>query len=132
MRGTLANFRRNQRGASALEFALVAPIMLLVIIGLIQVCLWMFTTHVLNESLARGARALYFDMSDTANAIAVARDAASRSYLNKDALALAVTRYESPYPRLELSAVYPFTGVGFGLPQGKLDIKASVSVAIAE
>ena len=115
-----------------MEFALVAPIMLLLIIGLIQVSLWMFANHVLNEALSAGARALYFDMSDTPGAITVTRTAAADRFLNKDLLVLAVTRHESPYPRLELSAVYPFTGIGFGLPEGKLDIEASVSVAISD
>lgn len=132
MRGTLARFRSNQRGASAMEFALVAPIFLLILVGLIQFSLWMFASHVLNESLWAGARALYFDMTDTPGAITATRNAAAGRFLNEDLLQLTVTRHETPYPRLELSAVYPFTGVGFGLPNGKIDIAASVSVAISE
>lgn len=132
MRLPLATFRRDQRGASALEFALVAPLFFLLLIGLIQVSLWMFANHVLNEALWIGSRTLYFDMSDTQSAITATKQAASQRFLNRDLLQLTVKRYETPYPRLELNAVYPFTGIGFGLPNGRLDISASVSVAISE
>lgn len=131
-RPALRALRRDLGGASALEFALVAPIMLFLIIGLIQVSLWLFASHVLNELLSIGARTLYFDMNDKVAAATATRNAADARYLNGELLKLEVTRYETPFPRLELSAIYPFTGIGFGLPGGKLDITAAVSVAIAE
>jgi len=49
--------RRDPRGAAALEFALVAPILLLLIYGAISFGLVLSVKHVMTESASEGARA---------------------------------------------------------------------------
>lgn len=48
--------RRNQRGATAIEFALAAPVLLVFIIGIAQLGLLFFANAGLRSSVAEGAR----------------------------------------------------------------------------
>jgi len=52
----LRRFLRCQKGVSALEFALVAPVMLLLITGIIDLMLVMFVTSLMEGGLRDGSR----------------------------------------------------------------------------
>lgn len=52
-----ARLRRDDRGVAALEFALIAPLLLLLIYGAISFGLALSVKHVMTESAAEGARA---------------------------------------------------------------------------
>lgn len=52
----LISLLRNARGASAVEFALVAPAFILIIVGLAQVGIVFFANAGLHNALAEGAR----------------------------------------------------------------------------
>jgi Flp pilus assembly protein TadG len=52
--------RRNERGASAVEFALVLPLLLLVIAGVVDFGRALFTQVILTNAAREGARAAIF------------------------------------------------------------------------
>lgn len=52
----LVNLFRQTRGASAVEFALVAPAFILILVGLAQLGIVFFANAGLNNALAEGAR----------------------------------------------------------------------------
>ena len=52
----LRSLRRDQQGASALEFALAAPAMLMFIIGIAQLGIMFFANAGLSSAVAEGAR----------------------------------------------------------------------------
>ena len=49
--------RKNQDGATVVEFALIAPLLLLLIFGIIEFSLLLFNKHIINNSSREGARA---------------------------------------------------------------------------
>jgi Flp pilus assembly protein TadG len=56
IRRTLANFRGNGGGASAVEFAILAPVYFMLVVGGLNVSLLMFTVGNLQYAVARAAR----------------------------------------------------------------------------
>ena len=56
MTGLLRRLRKNQRGAAALEFALVAPALILLIVGIAQLGILFFANAGLSNAVAEGAR----------------------------------------------------------------------------
>jgi len=52
----LKNFRKNQEGVTAIEFALVAPILFLLIMAIVDFSMIMFSTTVLNQAVISAAR----------------------------------------------------------------------------
>ena len=49
--------RRNQRGASAVEFALILPILICVLFGIVEFGLLMYDKAVITNASREGARA---------------------------------------------------------------------------
>ena len=47
----------NQRGATAVEFAIILPLLLLVVFGMIEISLLLFNKHVITHACREGARA---------------------------------------------------------------------------
>lgn len=56
LRRRLATLRRDRRGAAALEFALVAPTLILFIIGIAQLGILFYANAGLGSAVAEGAR----------------------------------------------------------------------------
>ena len=48
---------RNQSGVAAVEFAIILPLLLLVIFGIIELSLYLFNKHVITNASREGARA---------------------------------------------------------------------------
>lgn len=61
------SFRRNARGAAAVEFALVALPFISLIAAIVQNCLVVWTAQTLDESLQKAVRTLYTGGFQTAN-----------------------------------------------------------------
>lgn len=58
MRNSIRNLFRERSGASAVEFALVAPIFLLMLFGMIEFARLFWTTHALHETAIATARCM--------------------------------------------------------------------------
>ncbi|HEX8580474.1 MAG TPA: TadE/TadG family type IV pilus assembly protein [Allosphingosinicella sp.] len=56
MKRLLARLRRDQKGVSAIEFAIVAPILLFIIIGTLQVGAMFYAHAALRNAVSEGAR----------------------------------------------------------------------------
>jgi Flp pilus assembly protein TadG len=52
----LNNLRRDQRGTTAVEFAIIAPVLILLLIGTIAVCFALFLVGSLHFAVEDGAR----------------------------------------------------------------------------
>ena len=52
----LSDLRRDQRGTTAVEFAIIAPVLILLLIGTIAVCLALFLVGSLHFAVEDGAR----------------------------------------------------------------------------
>ena len=61
MKPVITRFFRNSVGAAAVEFALVAPILLLTTVGTIQLSIVLFAKHQLADGLDRARRSLQID-----------------------------------------------------------------------
>ena len=81
--------RRSERGSAVIEFALVLPIVLVVLLALVQVAVLARDRLVLTEAARAGARAAAVEASDDA-AAAAARAAAAG--LDPDRLVVHVAR----------------------------------------
>ena len=78
------------RGAAAVEFALVVPLLLLLVFGIIDFSRAYNTRVTLTEAAAEGARALSIGRSD-ADAMTAARNALDRSTIAPGSVRFAVT-----------------------------------------
>ena len=56
MRKALTGFRRDQKGAAAMEFALIAPAFVALLVGIAQLGILFFASAGLSNALAEGAR----------------------------------------------------------------------------
>ncbi|WP_404403203.1 TadE/TadG family type IV pilus assembly protein [Pelagibacterium halotolerans] len=66
-----AAFRRNTAGASAVEFALIVPVLLLLLFGTIEFSRLFWTSHALHQTAIAGARCMgipQIECSDDASA----------------------------------------------------------------
>ena len=50
-------FLKNQNGATAVEFAVILPLLLLLIFGIIEFGLFLFNRHVITNAVREAARA---------------------------------------------------------------------------
>lgn len=134
-RATPALFRniwRHQSGASALEFAIIAPIFLFIILFFIQTSYALFSYNALEYALNEGSRYLYFNVGDTDGALRVITDTAASGILDTRQLSVFFEHETEPYSRLEIIGIYRFEGIGLLLPTGPFDMNSTVSVAMAE
>jgi Flp pilus assembly protein TadG len=73
MRNLLRSIRKNQEGTTAVEFAIIAPIFILLVLGIIGVCFALFLVGSLHFAVEDGARCASVKTSicsDTATTIA--------------------------------------------------------------
>jgi Flp pilus assembly protein TadG len=63
----LRRFRQNRTGASAVEFALIAPIFLVLLFAIIETALMFFASQVLETSTQDAARMILTGQAQTAN-----------------------------------------------------------------
>lgn len=56
MRRLLSRLRRAQRGATIVEFALIAPVMLVMLMGLMEVCYESYVQSILNGAIRKAGR----------------------------------------------------------------------------
>jgi len=53
---TTARIARKQTGAAAVEFAVILPLFLLIIFGVVEWSLYLFNDHIITDASRRGAR----------------------------------------------------------------------------
>lgn len=63
----LRRFRENRTGASAVEFALIAPIFLVLLFAIIETALMFFASQVLETMTQDAARMILTGQAQTAN-----------------------------------------------------------------
>jgi Flp pilus assembly protein TadG len=56
-RGFLSQFRRDRRGVAAIEFAIVAPLLIMMMFGMIMYGSWFWMAHSVQSMASEGARA---------------------------------------------------------------------------
>lgn len=56
-RGFLSRFRRDRRGVAAIEFAIVAPLLIMMMFGMIMYGSWFWMAHSVQSMASEGARA---------------------------------------------------------------------------
>jgi Flp pilus assembly protein TadG len=122
---------RSERGQSAVEFALVIPVMLLFLFGIFQVGITYFNDESLQTSARDGARAGAIHTGSTVPQIKAFVDAAVRANavgLDKSTTKLVVTTFCSPDPTdcnqgdtIDVTVTYPWKiGMGFVAKSGTL------------
>jgi Flp pilus assembly protein TadG len=65
--GLLRRFRRNRQGAAALEFAIVAPIFLVLLFAILETALMFFASQVLETVTQQSARMILTGQAQNAN-----------------------------------------------------------------
>lgn len=130
-RGTW-RFRSSRRGVAAIEYALLLPVLLLFVLGIIDVGRLMWTYTTLSRAVDAAARcgAINADASSPTacqNAAAIQARAVTEAWgLNITSSAFTVTR---PSCGVQVNAVYPFVSIipGFGTaaPWGTLTLLAT-------
>lgn len=57
-RGFLSRFRHDRRGVAAIEFAIVAPLLIMMMFGMIMYGSWFWMAHSVQSMASEGARAV--------------------------------------------------------------------------
>ena len=99
-------FLRNRRGATAVEFGIVAPVFLLIVFGIIEFGRAMMAWNEASQALSRAVRTVYIDPSESPDEVA----ARLRTYLSDDGV-LSVTAAStiiSEVNYMKISAGFPF------------------------
>ena len=102
-------FRRDSRGATAAEFALILPMFLLLVLGIIEVGRMLSTKNTLQYAVERAARCAVIGASPCATPAQVQSYAASLVY--GSALGGAVFSSTAPACGQEVSASLPYTPI---------------------
>lgn len=68
LKGSLAKFVSDHRGAAVIEFALVLPILLALIMGIVTYGAWFMTAHTIQQAANDGARATLSGINATERA----------------------------------------------------------------
>jgi len=118
---------KHERGASAIEFALVLPFLLIVLFSIFE-CGWMVTTQlVLNHAVSQGARcAVIASDGDEMTAVVVAEAAANSAYwigdLDSSSISASVLPSDGVLPRRVevVVAEHPYNPLSGFLPASTL------------
>jgi Flp pilus assembly protein TadG len=78
--GVVANFSRNKSGSSAVEFAIVAPIFILVLLTMIAYGIYLSAAYAVQQVAADAARTAVAGLSTTE------RQSLAKDFVNKSAL----------------------------------------------
>ncbi|QAB00913.1 MULTISPECIES: TadE/TadG family type IV pilus assembly protein [Agrobacterium tumefaciens complex] len=116
------NLTRERSGTAAIEFALVLPVFLLLLFGMIEFARLFWTTHALHETAIATARCMGIPQTEcedggvysSDNAIAFAKNKAAGWLIQLDSVAIALDRNSSCHGLEGLSRVeieYRFTTV---------------------
>ncbi|MDE2362550.1 MAG: pilus assembly protein [Hyphomicrobiales bacterium] len=73
-------FRKSESGVSAVEFALVSPLLLLVLMGVAQVSMWVWTNFALQHGAEAAARCASITPATCGTTAAIQQYAAAQSY----------------------------------------------------
>lgn len=121
-------FADDQHGASAVEFALVAPLFLFVFLGFVQLGAALFTYHSLALAGEQGARHLLLAPKDKAGAVSAVNEAAEATALDTSRLRVTARHLNEPNPHIELTTEYtyvmpvPLEELGAGFPMASLAV----------
>lgn len=123
-------FAQDTRGVSAIEFAILGPVFLAGIFGVIFACSGLFAYSAMQASLSAGQRSLYFDSDDQASAEAAVRAVATDNNLREENLGIVFVTESSPFHHVEIQLTYsvPLFAI-FGLGE-TLTLKASKLVPV--
>jgi Flp pilus assembly protein TadG len=81
---------RRRRGASSVEFAVVAPFLFLIILGILEVGRGLMVIHLLNNAAEAGCRTGIIEGKTTANIKSVVNTALSNAGVNGDSVIVTV------------------------------------------
>lgn len=120
----------DDRGGSAIEFALVAPVFIVALVGLAEVGFAIHAHATLTQIAEGGARHLLFAPDDRSGATAHMLANTKGTTISATDLTVALTQKTAPYDHLEVTLNYIFRPVGpFPLPSG-IPMVARASVPI--
>jgi Flp pilus assembly protein TadG len=115
----LRQAKRDNAGGSAVEFALVAPVFILALVGMAEVGFAIHAHATLTQIAEGGARHLLFAPDDRSGATTQILADTQGTTIMADDLTVALTDKAAPYPHLEVTLNYIFRPVGpFPLPSG--------------
>jgi len=125
---------QNQQGVAALEFALILPVFLLILLGVIEFSLFFWTRNSLNFAVQEAARLALIDGSVTASQL---NEAVLGSLPEFDTHRLVITTAKAPEERatyMQLSARYswPEKGMTGFLPVNLEAAVATVRIPLAQ
>lgn len=107
-----------RRGASAIEFALVAPLFLVCVFALFQVGLGVYTQSTVSQLAEQGARHLLFAPRDDVGARQVIYQGMDVAGLDRRRMAISTATMATPYPHVTLKLDYSYEAQGpIPLPQ---------------
>ncbi|WOI54041.1 TadE/TadG family type IV pilus assembly protein [Parvularcula sp. LCG005] len=124
-------FWRRSDGASAVEFAIIAPVFIAAIFALFQGGVAIFSYAAMQNCLEAGARHLLFDNTDEAGTRTVIMDKADNSLLLADNLTIDMENGTTPVPYTRIKLTYTLSMFNaFGLEDG-VTLNASTVVPLA-
>ena len=117
MRFVVPGFRRDQSASTAVEFAFVAPILLLLLFGIIGYGHAFGVYHGVQQLAAEAARASVAGLDDAererlARAF-VTRSIGSYAFLQPDKLTVRTTSLGAPSPSFEVAITYDYSDSAF-------------------
>ncbi|GEM_PF-1131726 len=128
----LKRFRCNQRGAMAVEFALVGPVFLITAYALFQVGFGIYAQATLAQIAEKGGRHLLFASDDRPAARQAILDEMVGTTLDPGQLTIRMNDQTAPYPHIELSLDYLYQVPGpIPLPQ-EITLKSVVLVPVEQ
>lgn len=137
IRSPLSTFRRDHRGTSALEFALLAPVFLLLTMGMIAYSIYFGAAHSLQQIAADAARTAIAGL-DEAERTALAsgfitRNAGRYSFVDADKLSLDIRDDEDDASQFVVALSYearelPIWNlfVGLALPDVTIERRSTI------
>ena len=111
--------KRSDRGAAAVEFALVLPVLVALLLGIIEFGYAMYVQATIAGAAREGARALAINTSSTASAQSVAMQAALPAVtLNSSEISAdsSLCSTANPSAAVTVKINYPYSGIAGLLP----------------